>query len=189
MVGRQAPGRVDKGVDFLLAGAVVEDGGADGEISVDHRGRRRGDAGFLDRDGESGVELVRIVGPIAEADDIELGGREKLEARLGLDAGFEMPRDRAAPLDHPADALGTVGLQGEPGLERPEAARQIRSEIAGPGRTGGEPPRLPAQIGGRRRESIEMLAGIPDQQEPRVIGNLGPFMEVEGDRIRRFDAA
>ena len=59
-----------------------------------------------------------------------------------------------------------IGLQREPGLERAEAARQIRTEIAGPGRAGGEPAGLAPQIGRRRGEGSRCRSPSRTSRKP-----------------------
>ena len=104
------------------------------------------------------------------------------------DPRFQVARERAGPRDHRAELFGAVGLQREPGLQRAEAARQIRPEIAGPRRARREPARLPAQIGRRRRKRFAMLLAVAHEQEARVVGHLSPFVEIERDGIGALDA-
>ena len=125
-------------------GAVIDDRRADREPAVEHRRRRRGDTGLLEIDDDLAIDPVGIVGAIAEADDVEIDRREQFEPRLGQDACLEIFRERAAARDDGAEPVGAVGLQREPGLQRAETARQIRSEIAGPQRASRQPPRLRA---------------------------------------------
>ena len=104
------------------------------------------------------IDPVGVIGAIAEADDVELDRRQQLQPRLGQDARLQISRQRAGARDHRSQLFGAVGLQREPGLERAEAARQIGTEIAGPGRAGGKPARLAAQIGRRRGKGLRGAA-------------------------------
>src|SRR5262249_35047408 len=72
----------------------------------------------------------------------------------------------------------------EPGLERPEAARQIGTEIARPACASGEPSGLPAQIGRWSRKCLPMAIAVAHDEEAGVVGHLPPFVEIKRDRIR-----
>ena len=106
----------------------------------------------------SALTRVGVRAAIAEADDVQRHRRQQFQLRLGGDPGFQVPRQRAGARDHRAQLVGAVGLEREPGLQRPEAARQIRAVVAGPGRAGGEPAGLAPQIGRRRGESARDAA-------------------------------
>src|ERR1700744_4681703 len=58
-------------------GAVVDDGGAYRELSIERCGRWRSDAGFLDVGHDLDVDAIGFVRTITEADDIELSRREQ----------------------------------------------------------------------------------------------------------------
>jgi hypothetical protein len=64
----------DERVDVAGFGSMVDDRGADREPVTDPRGRRRDDAGLLEIDDDPGIQRVRVVAAIAEADDIERNG-------------------------------------------------------------------------------------------------------------------
>ena len=160
---------------------MIDDRRADRELAVEHRGRRRRDPGFLDVDDDIAVDLVGVGGAIAKADDIELNRRQQFQPRLGQDSRFQISGERTGARDHRAELFGAVGLQREPGLERPKAARQIGPEIARPGRARGEAPGFPAQIGRRRGKRLAMPLAVANDQEAGVIGHLSPFVEIERD--------
>ncbi len=94
-----------------------------------------------------------------------------------------MARQFAAVLDGAADLFGAVHLEREPGLERPEAARQVGPEIAGPGRAGLQAAALAPQVGGGGGEGVEVRLAVAHDQEAGVVGHLAPLVEVEGDRV------
>jgi hypothetical protein len=82
---------------------------------------------------EYAVDPVGVIGAIAKADDIELDRRHQLQPRLGQNPRFQISGERTGARDYGAELFGAVGFQGEPGLERAEAPRQIRAEVARPG--------------------------------------------------------
>src|SRR5689334_3748387 len=111
---------------------MIHDRRAYRKPAVEHRRRRRGDAGFLDVDHNLAVEPVGIIRAISEADDVEIDRREKLEPRFGENARLQMFGERTAASNDRTELVGAIGLQREPGLQRPEAARKVRTEVAGP---------------------------------------------------------
>jgi hypothetical protein len=46
---------------------------------------------------------------------------------------------------------------------------------------------MAAQIGRRRIECLQMHPTVAHQHKSGIVGNLCPFVEVEGNRIRAFD--
>src|SRR5260370_24599204 len=113
---------------------MVDDRGADRDAAVDRGGGGRRDTGLLQRNRDLRVEPVCIRAPISKADDVELHRRQELELGRRLDPALEILRELAAVRDRATDPLGAVGLEGEPGLERAESTREIRTEIAEPRR-------------------------------------------------------
>src|SRR5436305_277210 len=81
--------------------------------------------GFLNVDDDLAIDPVGVIGAIAEADDIELDRRHQLQPRFGQDPRFQISGQRAGARDDGAELFGAVGFQGEPGLQRAEAARQV----------------------------------------------------------------
>src|SRR6185437_12262383 len=106
---------------------------------------------------------------IAEADDVETDRRQQLEPRLSEDTRFQMARERTTAGDDRPQPVGAEGLQREPGLQRAEAARQIRAVITGPVRSGRKSPRFPPQIGGRRRKGIAMALTFAHQKKACIV--------------------
>ena len=135
------------------------------------------------------IQPIGLGGAVAEADDIELGRGQQFQLGPCRDLLLETAGQRAASRHGRPQRLGAMDLEGEPGLEGTESAREIGAEIAGPGRAGGKPARLPAQIGGRCREARAVALPVAHQEIARVIGHLAPFVEIEGDGIRPLDAA
>ena len=86
-------------VDIIGLDAVIDQAGADRELSPDGRGRRRGDPPLMQLSDDIGIEPIGIGTTMTEADDVERGRRQQLQARLGCDAAFEIARQRAAPGD------------------------------------------------------------------------------------------
>src|SRR5512142_3282977 len=121
---------------------------------------------------DPGIKPVGIGSAIAKAYDVERGGNQQLQPRLGGDTAREIARQLAAPRDLRADMLAAIGLQREPGLQGVEAAREIGAEIARPGRAAGESPRLAPQISRRRREGGAMLLTVAHQDEAGVVRDL-----------------
>ncbi len=58
----------------------------------------------------------------------------------------------------------------------------------GHGDPAGQAARFPTQIGDRRGEGVVMSDTVSHQDESGVVRHLRPFMEIEGNRIRAFDA-
>ena len=157
--GAEGEAGLDQRVDIARLGAVIDDGRADRELAVDRGGGRRGDAGFLQIDDDLGIEPVRIGAAVAEADDVELRPAPAAPARRRpAIAAFEIARQLAAARDRARRALGAMDLEGEPGLERAEAAREIGPEIARPGRPPAKPARLAPEIGRGRGEGARDAA-------------------------------
>ncbi len=91
--------------------------------------------------------------------------------------------------DDGSELFGAVGFQSEPGLERPEAPRQIRSEFARPWRARGKASGLAAQIRRRRGERLAVLPAVANHQEAGVVRHLSPFVEIKRDRIGIFQSS
>ena len=91
--------------------------------------------------------------------------------------------------DHAAQAVGAVDLEREPGFEGAKAARELRTVIAGPGRTAGQAAFGAFQIGFfLSGEGIQMQAAVAHQDKAGVVLHVRPFVEIEGDRIGALDA-
>ena len=74
---------------------MIDDRRAYRELAVENRRRRRRDPGLLNIDDDIAVDLVGVVGAIAEADDIELNRRQQFQPRLGQDPALpDMRRAR-----------------------------------------------------------------------------------------------
>ena len=123
------------------------------------------------------IDPVGIVGPKAEAHDVELHRREQFEFWFGRDLRFQAARQRAGPADHRAELFGAVGFLREPRLQRAKAAGhpgRSRMATANPLQARAFPgaDRLPApqMCGGavRRRER----EGSPRRRAPvPICGN------------------
>src|SRR5262249_13115184 len=101
---------------------MIDDRGAYREPAIENCRRRSGDTGFLDVEHHYGIEPVGLICPVAEADDVEVDRRQKRELRFSQNARLQMLGERTAARNDRAELVGAVGLQREPGLERPEAA-------------------------------------------------------------------
>ena len=162
---------------------MVDDGGADRRLSLENRQRRRGFAALVQSHDDLGSDRPFRVLRDAKADDIQRDRRAHGKIRRGLDEPLEPARQTASALDALAEQIQAESLDREPGFERAKSAREIGAEIAGPYLAGRETARRARQIGRIRLECGEMLARIAHQHEAGVIGNLQPFMEVEGDAV------
>src|SRR5215472_12873652 len=131
---------------------MIDNRGADRNAALDRGTGRCHDAGLLKRDRDLRVDPVSVRAAVAETDDVERHGRQELQLWRRLNATLQVLRELAAMRDRPADPLSTVNLEGEPCPERAEAAREVRTEITGPGGTRGKTARLASKIGGWRGE-------------------------------------
>ena len=124
----------------------------------------------------------------AKADDVERDRRQQLQPRLLEDAGREIGGLAAVLGDRRAEPARAVLLEREPHLERAEAARQLRAELARPGLAAGEAARGALEIAGVERERGAVQVAPADQHAAGVILDVEPFVEVEGERIGALDA-
>src|SRR5580692_7357986 len=76
----------------------------------------------------------------------------------------------------------------EPCFECTEAAGQVKSDVARPYFTGAKPTWQAIEIWGWIAECPPVSFGVADKKEPRVVGNVGPFVKIEGDRVGALDA-
>jgi len=113
---------VDEGVDFGTAGAMVNDGGPNGELAVDGGCGRSDAATFLEVDDDLRVDAVGVGSAIAETDDVELDRGQKFELSGCGDAGFQVAGQFTGPGDDGTKRFGAMDFEGKPGLEGVEAA-------------------------------------------------------------------
>lgn len=100
---------------------MIHNRGADREMRTDHRRRWRTNARFLQIGHDLCIKPVRISAAVAEADDVELNGRQKLKLRRFQDSTFQVTRQGTCARDHRTQRIGTVDFEREPCLQRPEA--------------------------------------------------------------------
>ena len=93
------------------------------ELAIENSGRRRRDPGFLNVDNDVAIDLVGVDRTIAEADDVEIDRCQQFEPRLRQNPLLQISGERTGARDDRSELFGAVGLEGEPGLECPEAAR------------------------------------------------------------------
>ena len=134
------------------------------------------------------MELVGA-GAKTKTNDVQGDGGEQFEGGLALDAAGEVLGHIAAPVDDGGEAVGAVGLQGHGHFERAQASGQVGAEVAGPGRVAGEAALLAREIGERLGEGLDVQGGVADQDAAGVVGDLRPFVEVEGEAVGALDAA
>ncbi len=101
---------------------MIEQRGANRDAAIDDCGRRRGDARFLQRDGDVGIDVGGVIATVAEAHNVQRYGREQFQHGFGLDALLQILRERATAGDDLAEFVGAISLDCEPGLERAETA-------------------------------------------------------------------
>ena len=125
---------------------------------------------------------------VAETDDIQGNRCQKLELSQLLNLLPQPGGLLAIAMDRLAETLGPHLFQQHPHTQCRKAAGEVDTRIVGPGCTASGPPVLPSQIGMRGGKSTAMLRTIPDQQAGGRIGDMHPFMEIEGDGVGQFDA-
>ena len=91
----------------------------------------------LQRGDDVGVEpvercLAQARRHVAEADDVERNGCQQFQRRRGRDRLSQRAGLAAIARHDLAQALGAVGLDGEPHFERAEAARHLGAVFAEP---------------------------------------------------------
>ena len=93
--------RGDQCIDIHETGSVIHDGSANGKRAIDDSRRGRGDAGFLQCNGNAPIQFIGVVAAKSEANDVERHVREALEVvvRAGV---FEQARGAAARQPRPA---------------------------------------------------------------------------------------
>ena len=133
--------------------------------------------------------LHGIVAPdIAKTHDIQSDRRRELQPCVRFDGSGEALRQRATGFDNAGDPVRTVALQTHPDLQGPKAAGQFRPEIDRPWLPAGEAARVSAQIRDGSRESGVMGRRIAHHDAAGIVGNLRPFVEIEGNRVGALDA-
>ena len=68
---------------------MVDNRRPDGEPTVEHGGRGRGDAGFLQIDDDLGIQPIRVGAAVAEADNVELNGSQRPSCRRKDNLAFQ----------------------------------------------------------------------------------------------------
>ena len=81
----------------------------------------------------------------------------------------------AAALHQRPVPLAPVGHEGEPGGQRPEAARVLRPEV--------HEVRPLAEVGGGRREDLPLQGRVAGEGEAGVVRDVEPLVGVAGDRV------
>ncbi len=179
----------DQGIDLGLSGAVIDDGGANRQAAVDHRGRRRDSSGLMKIANNARIDAMRIVsGAITKAHNVQLNRRQQFQFGRLADAGFQITGQTAGARNHDAQCVEAINLQREPCLQGAETAREIRSKIAWPGRAARQPPVFAAQVSGGSRSGLTMQYAVAHQNETGVIGHLAPLVKVERQRIRALNS-
>lgn len=150
--------------------------------------RRSGQAALLQIDDDRLIGLIGPAGLEREANDIEAYGSAKFEDLGTGERVCKVAGVIAGRLDGGAQSVGSMDLEREPGFQRAKSARQIRTEIAGPDVTSGKAPRSALEIGSGARECSAMHFAVAHQKEPGIVGDMRPFVKVEGNRIGEFNA-
>ena len=110
---------------------------------------------------------------------------EDLDPGLAPQPVREAPGQRAAALDEVADAGAPEGTQGGVEGEAAGPARELGDVVEGvPLRAAGL-----HQIGGGDRHRLAVGLGIPDDHDPRVVGDVEPLVAVGGPGVGPTGAA
>lgn len=129
---------------------MIDVGKAEGEPATDDGGRDERDTRLLKAQKEFMVQGVKIRARsgVAEADNVQRRGGEKLEVGVREDGGGEPARILDVLADDPGEVFGAEGAQGDPDFERVEAAREVDAAVGERDAAGEGTPRIGRHVGG-----------------------------------------
>ena len=124
--------RLDERFDVLFSGAVIDNGGANRNLSMNNCARWRANPGFLQLRDKLYIDLICVGAAVAEANDVQRHRRKQFELGRLFDKILEPSREITSMRDDLAEFFRTVDFQREPRFQRSKAAGEIRTEIARP---------------------------------------------------------
>ena len=181
---RAGPARRQR-VDVCQRRAEVDDARTQREPAVHHRVREERLTAPLDARQQFLIQLLQIRFGVRRSDGLQVARdvaerrdaemlRHRLEVRMLLDERVQVPRQAHVVADHLQIAGRADLTQRQPHLQRPEAARVLRTVVEVVGDL-----LIEVVVAGMVRERAQQIGRTPDQRAARFERRIEPLVRID----------